>query len=547
MPSYSSGTHKTRDRTNPPVTSKILSEIVRRWGPVRTRWAIDLLFDDLYNWNTWLYANRREAPLGLFSWGSNPYPYAPDATSTSAAGCGGGCANLESGLDNGPVMDGVPFNASGLYLQDEYDAGLTGLFLMDCAALAGLADLIGRAPAAAELRRRAAAISPLMLRALWNESAAFFGNVRSADGSMIKRMAPTAFYPLLAGTPTTHQVAATVTQHLTNPQRFAVWPSGHEPHGTPDDGSRPLLQWISSTAATGGRARHTLCCQLSCNYEQRDLRPPAAMQRLAFEGVALASPGSRSASELTALFTYECGANSTSGAANGTNRAIAPAGWVASRGGPCHQLERSAEMWTFATADAAKPSPSAHPRSSSRRAPPALLRELELWYSADAADFFALASDTSRAAAAAVGYEKVASLGFVWPPPGSADATARYPLPAVTKDDPSYIDQSYWRGRAWAPMIQIVYWALRQYDAVPEARGAADGLAAQAKALLLKEWDGYGGDNAFAGTGRYVYENFDPETGEGYGFSSEAQPMYSWGALAGFVGMQHAGYYGPLT
>ena len=61
VPSYSSGTHKTRDRTNPPVTSKILGEIVRRWGAPRTRWAVSLLFDDLYNWNTWLHANRREA------------------------------------------------------------------------------------------------------------------------------------------------------------------------------------------------------------------------------------------------------------------------------------------------------------------------------------------------------------------------------------------------------------------------------------------------------------------------------------------------------
>ena len=46
---------------------------------------------------------------------------------------------------------------------------------------------------------------------------------------------------------------------------------------------------------------------------------------------------------------------------------------------------------------------------------------------------------------------------------------------------------------------------------------------------------------------RYVYENFDPETGEGYGFSSEAQPMYSWGALAGFIGLQHAGFYAPAV
>ena len=108
--------------------------------------------------------------------------------------------------------------------------------------------------------------------------------------------------------------------------------------------------------------------------------------------------------------------------------------------------------------------------------------------------------------------------------------------------------------------------------------------------------------------GSYVYENFDADTGEGYGYSSEAQPMhvvshthtltqakvetplklalflsvpaspwprpqvdwghgyceaqaveltwtlpcgtvlnrYSWGALAGFIGLQANGFYDPL-
>ena len=127
VPSYSSGTHKTRDRTNPPVTGRILAEIARRWGGEATGWAVALLFDDLFNWNSWLWANRREAPRGLLSWGSNPYPYAPDGTPTALHGCGGGCANLESGLDNGPVMDGIPFNASGLYLQDECATPLSRL------------------------------------------------------------------------------------------------------------------------------------------------------------------------------------------------------------------------------------------------------------------------------------------------------------------------------------------------------------------------------------------------------------------------------------
>ena len=48
-----------------------------------------------------------------------------------------------------------------------------------------------------------------------------------------------------------------------------------------------------------------------------------------------------------------------------------------------------------------------------------------------------------------------------------------------------------WHGRLWSPMIQIVYWGLELYSAsVPEAKGAIDGLVAQSKALLLKEWRG---------------------------------------------------------
>ena len=78
-----------------------------------------------------MWTRRREAPEGLLSWGSDPYPYAPDG-SAAKGGTGGWGANLESGLDNGPVMEGVPFNKTGLFLQDEYDAGYTGMYLMDC-------------------------------------------------------------------------------------------------------------------------------------------------------------------------------------------------------------------------------------------------------------------------------------------------------------------------------------------------------------------------------------------------------------------------------
>jgi hypothetical protein len=47
------------------------------------------------------------------------------------------------------------------------------------------------------------------------------------------------------------------------------------------------------------------------------------------------------------------------------------------------------------------------------------------------------------------------------------------------------------------------YWGLEQYNST-EAKGAAAGLVAQSKALLLKEWHGYGGNNSYAGVGRCV-------------------------------------------
>ena len=59
----------------------------------------------------------------MLAWGSNPYTYAPDGTAASERGNGNGGANLESGLDNAVVTGGVPFNHTGRYVQDEYDAG----------------------------------------------------------------------------------------------------------------------------------------------------------------------------------------------------------------------------------------------------------------------------------------------------------------------------------------------------------------------------------------------------------------------------------------
>ena len=269
---------------------------------------LEFLFEDLYNWNTWWYTQRVEAPLGLLAWGSNPYVYAPDGTSMSTKGGGGGADG--SGLDNGPMYQ-VPWNETGLFVQDAYDAGLMGLYLMDCKAQADIAEMIGRTDAARVLRDRFNDMAEKLNRVLWNETEGFWQNRLSKDLSIVPHMAPTSLYPLLAGPnggPSENQAALVIQKHLTNPTRFAVWPSGSapsEPKVAPE-GSRPLIQWFSELDDRGFPilgSPHVLCGQPNCsahfsvgNFVQR------CHGKVRYEATALFSGGSGR----IPLFDYRC-------------------------------------------------------------------------------------------------------------------------------------------------------------------------------------------------------------------------------------------------
>ena len=100
---------------------------------------------------------------------------------------------------------------------------------------------------------------------------------------------------------------------------------------------------------------------------------------------------------------------------------------------------------------------------------------------------------------AANGYKRLHTLGYVYPAPGSPNASSRWGLPSISKDDPSYSDQDYWHGRIWGPMVQLVMWGLEQYES-DVVKGAAAGLIEQSKNLLMRNWLGYDGGNQAAQT-----------------------------------------------
>jgi len=206
---------KSRDRSQPPVGSRIVLELYKRFGD---RWLPEMLFDDLLVWNRWWVDHR--VIDGLLAWGSDPFtPVVDNGWERETNGVNGRFgAALESGLDNSPMYDDVPFDTTTHLLQLA-DAGLTGLYVMDCRALAEMAVILGRDAEAAELRARAEGFAQGLLT-LWNEEMGIFCNRHTDTGAFSHRLSPTNFYPLHAASATPAQAERMVQEHFYNPEEF---------------------------------------------------------------------------------------------------------------------------------------------------------------------------------------------------------------------------------------------------------------------------------------------------------------------------------------
>jgi neutral trehalase len=102
-----------------------------------------------------------------------------------------------------------------------------------------------------------------------------------------------------------------------------------------------------------------------------------------------------------------------------------------------------------------------------------------------------------------------------------------YVIPSISRNDAGFADNTYWRGRIWAPMNFLVYLGLRNYD-LPEAR---KDLVSKSSNLLLQSWL----------SERHVYENYNSESGQGND-AGMSDKFYHWGALLGFIGLMENEY-----
>jgi len=201
------------DRSQPPVGSTMLLETYRIH---REKWIVEEMYDELLDWNRW-FSEHRMNESGALCWGSEEIPvqYGNRWESTGVHDTFG--AALESGLDNSPMYDGIPFNKETHRLELE-DVGLTGLFILDCRSLIELAKIIGRENTIPELQKRMETAC-MGLEGLWDEENGFYYNRHTDTGEFSRRISPTNFYALFSpGVMPERQ--RRMAEHYYNPDEF---------------------------------------------------------------------------------------------------------------------------------------------------------------------------------------------------------------------------------------------------------------------------------------------------------------------------------------
>ncbi len=208
VPNYTAGgTKSSFDRSQPPVGSMVVREIYRKYPE---KWFLQYLFSDLLTWNRW-WVKSRKTKENWLCWGSDSLGDASANTWQAAA--------YESGLDNSPMFDGVPFNQS-THLMEQADVGLQSLYIMDCEALADIASILGKKDVQKELLERRNVFKEALSR-LWHEPTGQYLNFRTDQKVFNLTTSPTTFYPLLAQAPSEQQANRMIKDHLQNPKEYA--------------------------------------------------------------------------------------------------------------------------------------------------------------------------------------------------------------------------------------------------------------------------------------------------------------------------------------
>jgi putative isomerase len=237
VPGLATGGYKTHDRSKPALGAKVMLELFRKYNDT---WAVEVVFNDLLDWNNWIHSRRVLQPAGLIALGTHEEIFGKRQLSKNRSGANFSDdsdlqkAKFESGMDNSPMYDHTVMDEDS-HLMQLYDVGMSSLFAQEAYSLAELADAIGRGPELSQrLRLRGDAMRDKIRSELWDPYQQIFAN-RYPNGTFSNRISPTSFYPLLVGAADPAQAEIMVHQWLLNASRFCISPTGdfagNDPNG----------------------------------------------------------------------------------------------------------------------------------------------------------------------------------------------------------------------------------------------------------------------------------------------------------------------------
>ena len=205
------GNWKSFDRSEPPVGALTVLGLYHRFND---KWLLEETFEPLLRWNRWWNEHRQQK--GYLVWGTDPenQPRNPDDDSVGTLQG----AKYESGLDNSPMYDQAFYDPDSHQMQLA-DVGLMSLYIVDCDALAQVAQVLGKSAEKEELSERATRYRS-SLKTLWDEHRGIFLNKDLHTGQLNNRLSPTNFYPLIARAATPAQADRMIREHLLNPKEF---------------------------------------------------------------------------------------------------------------------------------------------------------------------------------------------------------------------------------------------------------------------------------------------------------------------------------------
>lgn len=221
IPNWRSRFGGTADRSQPPVGAYVVLKLFQKTGDME---LLNFSYPFLRKWHGFWKARKANGQArrdgngdGLLEWGSDRELLADKVPAWEVNASGEQRAKWESGQDDLPNWDNVPFNTqTGTLTMNCLD--LSCLYALDAYCLAEMANILNRPEEYESYQDEYTKMKELINTNLWNQREGFYFD-RYWDGRFSTRKAASNFYPLLARIPDERQ-AQLMLRHLRNPKEF---------------------------------------------------------------------------------------------------------------------------------------------------------------------------------------------------------------------------------------------------------------------------------------------------------------------------------------